>query len=141
MQVNWIGCFEGVEIIFDLVLVVNDIVDLMVYIMCLDIFYGVIYVVVVVQYFFVEFVVKLNLDLVVFIDECKNIKVVEVELVIMEKKGFVMGFEVVYLLIGEKFLIWVVNFVLMDYGLGVVMVVFGYDQCDWEFVIKYNLFI
>lgn len=57
----------------------------------------------------------------------KNVKVVEVDFVIMEKKGMVIGLFVIYLFIGEKLLIWVVNFVLMYYGIGVVMVVFVYD--------------
>lgn len=62
-------------------------------------------------------------------------------MVIMEKKGVDIGYKVIYLLIGEEILVWVVNFVLMEYGIGVVMVVLGYDQCDYEFVFKYGLII
>lgn len=136
MQCNWIGCFEGVEIIFN----VNDYDNmLIVYIICLDIFMGCIYLVVVVGYLLVQKVVENNFELAVFIDECCNIKVVEVEMATMEKKGVDIGFKVVYLLMGEEIFVWVVNFVLMEYGMGVVMVVLGYDQCDYEFVFKYGL--
>lgn len=136
MQCNWIGCFEGVEIIFN----VNDYDNmLIVYIICLDIFMGCIYLVVVVGYSLVQKAAENNFELVVFIDECRNIKVVEVEMVMMEKKGVDIGFKVVYLLMGEEIFVWVVNFVLMEYGMGVVMVVLGYDQCDYEFVFKYGL--
>lgn len=102
-------------------------IDFEVYIMCLDILMGVIYVGIVVGYFLVIKVVVNNLVFVVFIDECKNIKVVEVEIVIMEKKGMVIGLMVIYFFNGCEVFIYIVNFVLMDYGIGVVMVVFVYD--------------
>lgn len=102
---------------------------------------GVIYVVVVVEYLLVIQVVQNDLQLQVFIDECKCGGVVEVDIVIQEKKGMVIFLFVEYLLIGDKLLVWVVNYVLMNYGEGVVMVVFGYDECDFEFVNKYGLLI
>lgn len=52
-----------------------------------------------------------------------------------------MGGYVIYFLIGEKVLIYIVNYVLVDYGIGVVMGVLVYDQRDFEFVKKYNFFI
>lgn len=42
---------------------------------------------------------------------------------------------------GEKVKIFVVDYVLVNYGIGVVMVVLVYDERDFEFVKKYNLLI
>lgn len=38
-------------------------------------------------------------------------------------------------------LIWIVDYVLMSYGIGVIMVVLVYDECDYEFVVKFELLI
>lgn len=136
MQRNWIGRFEGVEIIFN----VNDYDNtLIVYIIRSDIFMGCIYLAVVAGYSLAQKAAENNFELAVFIDECRNIKVVEVEMATMEKKGVDIGFKAVYLLTGEEIFVWVVNFVLMEYGTGVVMAVSGYDQRDYEFVFKYGL--
>jgi leucyl-tRNA synthetase len=43
------------------------------------------------------------------------------------------------LLQGKKVPIWIGNFVLLDYGTGVVMGVPAHDQRDFEFASKYNL--
>lgn len=67
------------------------------------------------------------MDIVFFIEFCSYNKVVEVDMVIMEKKGIFIGVMVVYFISGEEVFVWIVNFVLMDYGFGVVMLVLVYD--------------
>lgn len=142
MQCNWIGCFEGLEIQFDVCDVDGGVLDLLcVFIICLDMVMGVIFVLIVVEYLLVLYVVKNNLELVVLLVDLKQGGVFEVELEIQEKCGMDIGLCVLYLVIGELVLVWVVNFVLMGYGIGVVMVVLGYDQCDNEVVNKYGLLI
>jgi leucyl-tRNA synthetase len=74
-----------------------------------------------------------------FIQQSRDTKVAEAEMVKMEKKGMPTGLFVTHPLSGEKLPIWVANFVLMEYGTGAVMAVPAHDQRDWEFATQYNL--
>jgi leucyl-tRNA synthetase len=56
-----------------------------------------------------------------------------------EKIGFFTGRFAVNPFSGERVPIWVANFVLAEYGTGVVMCVPAHDQRDYEFSEKYNL--
>jgi leucyl-tRNA synthetase len=55
------------------------------------------------------------------------------------KEGVFSGFHVVNPYTGEAVPLWVTNYVLMDYGTGVVMAVPAHDQRDFEFARKYGL--
>lgn len=57
---------------------------------------------------------------------------------VKEKIGVFIGVYVVNLVNGEKLLIWIVDYVFVIYGIGVVMVVLVYDECDYEFVLVFN---
>ena len=56
-----------------------------------------------------------------------------------EKEGVFTGAYAVHPITGERVPIWVANFVLMEYGTGVVMAVPAHDQRDLEFAQKYHL--
>ena len=56
-----------------------------------------------------------------------------------EKLGIDTGMKVIHPLTNEEIPVWIGNFVLLDYGTGVVMGVPGHDQRDFEFASKYNL--
>jgi len=56
-----------------------------------------------------------------------------------EKEGVFTGAYAVHPLTGERVPIWVANFVLMDYGTGIVMAVPAHDQRDFELAQKYRL--
>ncbi|MFQ5597302.1 MAG: leucine--tRNA ligase [Nitrospiria bacterium] len=56
-----------------------------------------------------------------------------------EKSGVFTGAYARNPLTGEKVPIWVANFVVMEYGTGIVMAVPAHDQRDFEFAQKYNL--
>ncbi|MEK6872369.1 MAG: alpha/beta fold hydrolase [Nanoarchaeota archaeon] len=58
---------------------------------------------------------------------------------VLEKDGVFSGRYAVHPLTNEKIPIWIGNFVLADYGSGVVMAVPAHDQRDFEFAKKYNL--
>ncbi len=59
-----------------------------------------------------------------------------------EKTGIVVeGIEVVHPLTGEKLPLWTGDYVLANYGTGVVMAVPAHDERDWLFAKKYNLII
>ncbi|MCK5808661.1 leucine--tRNA ligase [bacterium] len=56
-----------------------------------------------------------------------------------EKKGVFTGLYLLHPLNGEKVPLYFANFVLADYGTGVVMAVPAHDQRDFDFAQKYNL--
>jgi leucyl-tRNA synthetase len=56
-----------------------------------------------------------------------------------EKEGVFTGTHVVNPLNGERVPLYVVNFVLMEYGTGAIMAVPAHDQRDFEFARKYGL--
>ena len=57
----------------------------------------------------------------------------------LEKEGVFTGSFAINPLTEEKIPIWVGNFVVADYGSGMVMAVPAHDQRDYEFAKKYNL--
>ena len=74
-----------------------------------------------------------------FLDKCKEAKTAEADMAKAEKLGIDTGLRVVHPLTGDKLPVWIGNFVLLDYGTGVVMGVPAHDSRDFEFAKKYNL--
>lgn len=66
---------------------------------------------------------------------------IEIERIVVdvEKEGMFIGRYVINFLNGKKVFLWIVNYVLVEYGMGVIMVVLVYDERDRDFVEKYNL--
>ena len=80
-----------------------------------------------------------NKDIAEFIEKCMEIKAAEADIAKAEKLGIDTNLEVIHPLSGKKLPVWIGNFVLLDYGTGVVMGVPGHDTRDYEFATKYNL--
>ena len=74
-----------------------------------------------------------------FLDKCKATSAAEADMAKAEKLGIYTGIDAIHPLTGKKIPVWIGNFVLLDYGTGVVMGVPGHDQRDFEFASKYNL--
>ena len=74
-----------------------------------------------------------------FLDKCKEAKAAEADMAKAEKLGIDTNLRVIHPLTGEKLPVWIGNFVLLDYGTGVVMGVPAHDLRDYEFAKKYNL--
>jgi leucyl-tRNA synthetase len=74
-----------------------------------------------------------------FLDKCKVASAAEADMAKAEKLGIYTGMDAIHPLTGKKIPMWIGNFVLLDYGTGVVMGVPGHDQRDFEFATKYNL--
>ena len=74
-----------------------------------------------------------------FLDKCKVASAAEADMAKAEKLGIYTGMDAIHPLTGKKIPVWIGNFVLLDYGTGVVMGVPGHDQRDFEFATKYNL--
>lgn len=63
-----------------------------------------------------------------FVVECCKGGIIEEVIEIVEKLGMDIGICVKYLLdLNWELLVWIVNFILMDYGIGVIFVCFVYD--------------
>lgn len=92
----------------------------------------------VVEYFSVSKVVENNFEPVVPTEERCTGLAVEVDPVIVEKKGTVIGPPAKYFAIGEESFARTVNHAPTLHGLGVATVALVYDECDPEPVNKPN---
>ncbi|MGP1939125.1 MAG: leucine--tRNA ligase [Arsenophonus sp. ET-DL9-MAG3] len=136
MQRNWIGRSEGIEITFKLK---DKDEELSIYTTRPDIFMGVTYLAIATTHPLAKAEAKKNVKLNAFIDECRNNKITKIEIATMEKKGIDSNLFAIHPLTNKKIPIWVVNFVLMEYGTEAIMAVPGHDQSDLEFANKYKL--
>ena len=82
---------------------------------------------------------KKDQNILEFLEKCKDIKAAEADIAKAEKLGIDTEIKVIHPLTGEKLPLWIGNFVLLDYGTGVVMGVPGHDSRDYEFATKYEL--
>ncbi|MCK4996835.1 leucine--tRNA ligase [Candidatus Pacearchaeota archaeon] len=134
MQKNWIGKSHGTEIDFE---INNE--TWTVFTTRPDTIFGVTFVVVSAQH-------KKLMELVTE-ERTKNIKeflknlgsISEKELADMEKLGVFTGSYAINPANGEKIPVYAGNFVVADYGSGMVMAVPAHDQRDFEFAKKYDI--
>ncbi len=134
MQRNWIGKSEGTEIIFK----ING-KRWPIFTTRPDTLYGVTFMVVSAQHpKLMDLVTKeKRKEVENFIKKIKSVS--EKELETLEKEGIFTGSYAKHPLTGEKIPIWVGNFVVAEYGCGMVMAVPAHDKRDYEFAKKYNL--
>ncbi len=134
MQRNWLGKSEGVEIIFS----VND-KNWNVFTTRPDTLFGVTFLVVSAQHPRLNEIVtkeqKNKVD--AFLKKIKSTK--QEDLDKMEKEGIFTGSYAKHPLTDKMIPIWVGNFVVADYGSGMVMGVPAHDERDFAFAKKYDL--
>lgn len=137
MQRNWIGKSLGAYIKFPLV----DRDDaLEVFTTRPDTLFGASFVGVSANHPLAEELAKDNADLSAFIQDCNKTATSEEALEKAEKKGFNTGLFVTHPLDDSlKLPVYVANFVLMEYGTGVVFACPAHDQRDLDFARKYDL--
>ena len=63
----------------------------------------------------------------------------EADMAKANKLGLKTALKVKHPLTGDDLDVWIANYVLMDYGTGVVMGVPGHDERDYEFALKYKI--
>jgi len=138
MQKNWIGKSYGTEILFE-VQNKGKKEKWPIFTTRPDTIFGVTFMVVSAQHpRLMELVTKEQKEEVEkFLKKIKSAKQKDLDL--LEKEGVFTGSYAINPLTNEKIPIWVGNFVLADYGSGMVMAVPGHDQRDFEFAKKYNL--
>lgn len=134
MQRNWIGRSEGIEIDFE----ING-VNWPIFTTRPDTLYGVTFMVVSAQH---PRLMELVMDpqrakVERFLKRIRTTK--EEEIQILEKEGEFTGSYAVNPLTGEMVPVYVGNFVVAEYGSGMVMAVPAHDQRDFEFAKKYGI--
>ncbi len=134
MQKNWIGRSEGAEVLFD----ING-EKWPVFTTRPDTLFGVTFVVVSLQHPDLMKLVRpeAKLEIEKFANKSRTVK--QEDLDKMEKEGVFTGSYALNPMTHEKVPVYAANFVVADYGSGMVMAVPAHDKRDFDFAIKYNL--
>ncbi|MGE4282453.1 MAG: leucine--tRNA ligase [Clostridia bacterium] len=139
MQANWIGRSEGAEVQFKIDGMDNT---LTVYTTRPDTIFGVSYMVIAPEHPMVQDLIKglpQEEECNKFIRNMQFLNEIARTSSETEKEGVFTGRYAINPLNNEKIPIYLANYVLMDYGTGIVMGVPAHDQRDFEFARKYNL--
>jgi leucyl-tRNA synthetase len=132
LQRNWIGKSFGTEVLFE----ING-EKWPIFTTRVDTIYGVTFMVISAQHpELMKLVTKENKKQVEeFVEKCKKAEDVES----LDKEGVFTGSYAINPITREKIPVWIGNFVVADYGSGMVMAVPTHDQRDFEFAKKYNI--
>ena len=135
MQKNWIGKSFGSEIKFSLL---NE-EELTAFTTRIDTIYGVTYIAISPNHPLAQSLASKSQEIDVFIKKCNSTKMAEADMAKAEKLGFKTNLKVKHPFLDSNLEVWIANYVLMDYGTGVVMGVPAHDERDYEFAQKYNI--
>ncbi len=136
MQKNWIGKSNGVEIKYA---IENSTNFLTAFSTRPDTIFGVSFIAISPNHPISLQLAEKDESVKAFLDKCKETKAAEADMAKAEKFGMATGINALHPLTGNKIPVWIGNFVLLDYGTGVVMGVPAHDQRDFEFATKYSL--
>ncbi|QCI18969.1 leucine--tRNA ligase [Buchnera aphidicola] len=136
MQKNWIGRSEGFEISFN---IKNSNKKIKIFTTRLDTIMGVTYIAISPLHQFSVSLSKKNKILKEFIQQqnYENCSIEEIEKI--KFNGINTNIFVNHPITKKSIPIWIANFVINDYGTGVVMSVPGHNENDWIFATKHNL--
>ena len=136
MQKNWIGKSFGAEIEYKIDASKDSLIT---FSTRPDTIFGVSFLAISPNHPLAIKIAKDNEKISSFLEKCKEAKAAEADMAKAEKLGIDTNLRVIHPLTGEKLPVWIGNFVLLDYGTGVVMGVPAHDSRDYEFAKKYNL--
>ena len=136
MQKNWIGKSFGAEIEYK---IIGQKKSLVTFTTRPDTIFGVSFLAISPNHSLAIGLAKKNKKIASFLEKCKETKAAEADVAKGEKLGIDTKIEVIHPLTGKTLPVWIGNFVLLDYGTGVVMAVPGHDERDYKFAKKYNL--
>jgi len=139
IQKNWIGKSFGTEINFEIETPSGKKEKWGIFTTRPDTIFGVTFMVVSAQHekLFDLVTPKQKKEVEKFLKKLKSVS--EKELADMEKEGVFTGSYAINPLTKEKIPVYAGNFVVADYGCGMVMAVPAHDQRDFEFAKKYNI--
>ncbi|RZO25097.1 MAG: leucine--tRNA ligase [SAR86 cluster bacterium] len=135
MQKNWIGKSFGSEIKFSL----NNEEDLTAFTTRIDTLYGVTFIAISPNHPLAQNLAKESTEISDFVKQCNETKMAEADMAKADKLGFKTNVKVQHPFLDINLDVWIANYVLMDYGTGVVMGVPAHDERDYEFAKKYNI--
>ena len=135
MQINWIGKSKGTEIDFD----TDNGKILKAFTTRPDTLFGVTFFGISPNHPLVDEIIKDNNELKIFLEEVKKISSAEADMAKAEKLGYKTNINIINPLTNEMIPVWIINYVLMDYGTGAIMGVPGHDERDFEFATKYKI--
>ena len=136
MQRNWIGKSSGAEIKYQLE---NSDDFLTAFTTRPDTVFGVSFIAISPNHKISLDLAKNNESVSDFLLQCNETSAAEADMAKAEKLGFQTNLRVIHPFTKELIPVWIGNFVLLDYGTGVVMGVPAHDQRDHEFAKKYNI--
>ena len=140
MQTNWIGESKGLEFSFRTLNAPDGFENIEVYTTRPDTLLGASFVGISADHPLARELEKINADIAVFNNQCRQMSTSEAEMEKAEKKGINTGILVSHPLDPEvKLPVWIANFILMDYGTGAIFACPAHDQRDLDFARKYNL--
>jgi len=134
LQKNWIGKSHGTEITFK---INNE--DWKIFTTRPDTLYGVTFMVISAQHDKLMSIVtpEQKKEVESFVKKIHSVKEEDVDQ--LEKEGVFTGAYAKHPITGENIPVWAGNFVLAEYGSGMVMAVPAHDQRDFEFAQKYGI--
>ena len=135
MQKNWIGKSFGSEIKFPLL----GEKELTAFTTRIDTIYGVTYIAISPNHPIAQALTSESREINEFIKKCNATKMAEADMAKAEKLGLKTNLQVRHPFLDTNLDVWIANYVLMDYGTGVVMGVPAHDERDYEFAQKYNI--
>jgi len=136
MQKNWIGKSYGCEIIFKTDN--NNYPEIVIYTTRPDTIYGATFIGISLDHPFAK-LINVTPEYKKFIEANRSKALSESSLAQKDKLGFKTTFSAFHPLLKKKIPIYIVNFVLMDFGTGAIFGCPAHDQRDFEFAKKYNV--
>ena len=136
MQKNWIGKSKGLNINFKL-----DGRDqiLTAFTTRPDTLFGVTYIAISISHSLAKELLKHNKNIKEFTEKYRKLTLSEEASSKLEKDGIFTGHYCIHPFTNKKIPLWITNYVLDNYGTGVVMGVPAHDTRDFEFSKKFNL--
>ena len=137
MQKNWIGKSKGTEIEFE----TDKNFTLKAFTTRPDTIHGVTFFGISPSHPIVKELMQDDVGIEDFIEETKQISSAEADQAKADKVGYKTNLNIIHPISKQKINVWIINYVLMDYGTGAIMGVPGHDERDFEFAKKYDIAI
>ncbi|MEC7804974.1 MAG: leucine--tRNA ligase [Pseudomonadota bacterium] len=135
MQKNWIGKSKGAELSFDL----DNGNEIKAFTTRPDTLFGVTFFGISPNHPLTKELAQDNEALQEFLDEVNKTSAAEADMAKADKKGFKTNINIIHPVTKDKIPVWVINYVLMEYGTGAIMGVPAHDERDFEFATKYEI--
>ena len=135
MQKNWIGKSKGTEIKFE----TDNGKALNAFTTRPDTIYGVTFFGISPNHPIVKELQKEDKGIKAFLEETRKVSSAEADQAKAEKLGYKTKINIIHPLLKTNIPVWIINYVLMDYGTGAIMGVPAHDERDFDFANKYSI--